>query len=430
MPVVSDAPNSPKDMVEQKPGLLAELGPGLVTGAADDDPSGIATYSQVGAQFGYGLGWTLVLSLPLMIAIQMASGRIGLVTGHGIGRNIRTFMPAWVGFVIVPSLLVANIFNIGADLSAMGDAMSLVAYGPRWFWAIALAIACVTLEIVVSYRRYQSVLKWATTSLLAYVAVLFVVHVPWSSALLSMLLPTMSVNRSVLLALAAVLGTTISPYLFFWQAGQEVEEERRRGTQSLTVTPLAAGAELGRLRFDTVSGMVVSNLIALFILFATAATLHAHGVTSIATAGDAALALRPIAGRFAFLLFTIGILGTGLLAIPVLAGSAAYAVAELVDRPEGLDLKLSQAATFYGVITASVVCGLLLQLLPIPPMIALYWAAILNGVLAAPIMVVVMLLASSRRVMGAFPITGAIRLFGWIGVAAMAAVAIGVLAQI
>jgi NRAMP (natural resistance-associated macrophage protein)-like metal ion transporter len=409
---------------------LAELGPGLITGAADDDPSGIATYSQVGAQFGYGLGWTLIFSLPLMIAIQLASGRIGVVTGKGIGHHIRTAMPTWVGRSIVTGLLVANIFNIGADLSAMGDAVSLVTGGRGWAWAIVVAITCVSLEVLVSYRRYQAALKWVAASLLAYVGVLFVVRVPWGSALHDLLIPSVGLDRSSLLALAAVLGTTISPYLFFWQAGQQVEEERRRGVEPLMHAPAKAQAELARLRFDTNSGMLFSNLIALFIVFATSATLHAHGVHMIATAADAAQALRPIAGRFAFLLFTLGIVGIGLLAIPVLAGSAAYAVAELVDKPEGLDLKPNQAGTFYGVIGASVACGLALELLPIPPMVALYWAAILNGILAAPMMAVIMLLASSRTIMGEFPLPVSVRVLGWLGVLAMAAVAIGALAQI
>jgi Mn2+/Fe2+ NRAMP family transporter len=293
-----------------------------------------------------------------------------------------------------------------------------------------VAIACVTLEILVSYRRYQAALKWVAASLLSYVGVLLVVRVPWGSALHDLLIPRVSLDRSSLLALAAVLGTTISPYLFFWQAGQQVEEERRRGVEPLMHAPAKAQAELARLRFDTNTGMLFSNLIALFIVFATSATLHVHGVQMIATAADAAQALRPIAGRFAFLLFTLGIVGIGLLAIPVLAGSAAYAVAELVDKPEGLDLKPDQARAFYGVIGASVACGLALELLPIPPMVALYWAAILNGILAAPMMAVIVLLASSRTIMGEFPLPALVRVLGWLGVVAMAAVAIGALAQI
>jgi NRAMP (natural resistance-associated macrophage protein)-like metal ion transporter len=406
---------------------ISKLGPGLVTGAADDDPSGIATYSQVGAQFGYGLGWTLIFSLPLMIAIQLAAARIGVVTGAGIARNLRLHAPSSLLRLVVGGLVLANIVNIGADLGAMSAALTLLIGGPLLPYTIGFGLICVVLEIFVSYRRYAGILKWSTLSLLAYVAVVFAAHVPLHAAVMGALLPHFTLDRPHVLAIAAILGTTISPYLFFWQADQEIEEQRRRHVLPLGEIPATAGPELSRLRIDTIVGMAVSNIVALFIVLAAAATLNSHGVIDIATADQAAQALRPIAGAFAFAVFAVGIIGTGLLAVPVLAGSAAYAVSEMIDRPEGLDRPLRGAKAFYGVIALAVLAGVGLQLLPISPMKALYWAAILNGLLAAPLMAVIMRLASNPEIMGPLTLSRPVRLLGWAATAIMSLVAVGVI---
>jgi len=311
--------------------LLAALGPGLVTGAADDDPSGIATYSQVGAQFGYGLTWVMLFSYPLMAVTQAISAEIGAVTGNGIGQNLRRHYPRWLLRGVVALLLVANIANLGADLGAMGSALELLIGGPVLLYTALFAALCVGLEIWLSYARYAAILKWLTLSLFAYVAVVFAVHVPWREALYATFVPSIVLDSDHAMALVAVLGTTISPYLFFWQASQEVEEQLRRTHKPLYVAPAEAGPELERIRIDTWVGMGYSNLISVFVIIATAATLHAGGITEIQSTSQAAEALRPIAGVFTFALFALGIIGTGLLAVPVLAGSAAYAVCEAFD---------------------------------------------------------------------------------------------------
>ena len=403
---------------------LAVLGPGLVTGAADDDPSGIGTYSQVGAQFGYGMAWTLLFSLPLMTAIQEICGRIGAVSGRGIAHNLREHYPRPLLRSVVVLLLIANIINLGADLGAMGAALTLVLPGSDMPFIIGFGLLSIALEVFVSYARYARILKWATLSLLSYFAVAAVAHVSWADAIRGALVPRFAFDKTSVMALVAVLGTTISPYLFFWQAGQEVEEQRRRHTKPLCVSPRAAGSELRRIRIDTLVGMVFSNLTAIFIVIATAATLHRAGITEIDSAVEAASALRPLAGDFAFVLFALGIVSTGLLAIPVLAGSAAYAVAETFDWSEGLDRRLREAKAFYAVIALATVAGIALNLLAIDPMRALYWAAVVNGLLAPPLMVVTMLIARNPRVMGAFVISPALALGGWLSTAVMAAVAL------
>jgi NRAMP (natural resistance-associated macrophage protein)-like metal ion transporter len=401
-------------------GLLKSLGPGLVTGAADDDPSGIATYSQVGAQFGYGLAWTMAFSFPLMVVIQAISARIGCVTGNGIAKNLRRHYPAWLLRAVVVLLVVANVINLGADLGAMGAALGLLIGGPEHLYTVLFGIVCILLEIFISYARYAAVLKWATLSLLAYVAVVFAANVPWGTALASTLVPNFVFDAHHAMALVAILGTTISPYLFFWQAGQEVEELRRRHVKALCITPRSAGPELARIRTDTIVGMGISNLIALCIIFATAATLNASGVTDIQTSSQAAEALRPIAGVFTFALFAAGIIATGMLAVPVLAGSAAYGVSEVFGWTEGLDRRPREAKAFYATIAIATMGGVALNFTSIDPVKALYWSAVVNGVLAAPVMAVMMLIAMNPRIMGRLTLPRPMLVGGWLATAVMA----------
>ncbi|WP_225205593.1 NRAMP family divalent metal transporter [Novosphingobium huizhouense] len=402
----------------------AVLGPGLVTGAADDDPSGVGTYSQVGAQFGYGLGWTLVFGFPLLASIQAICARIGATTGKGIARNLAAHYPRWLLRGVVVLLLVANIINIGADLGAMAEALALLLPGPALLYVAAFGALSVVLEIALSYARYAAILKWATLSLFSYVAVAFVADVPLAEAARGLLVPSLTFGKAEAMALVAVFGTTISPYLFFWQAGQEVEEQHRRHVKPLMVSPRRAGPELERIRVDTLVGMGFSHLTALFIMVATAATLHAHGITRIDSAAQAASALRPIAGDMAFGLFALGIVGTGLLAVPVLAGSAAYAVSETFGWVEGLDRKPREARAFYAVIALATGGGVALNLLGIDPMTGLYWAAVVNGLLAPPLMVVTMLIARNPRVMGRLVISRRLAFGGWVSTAVMSAVAL------
>jgi NRAMP (natural resistance-associated macrophage protein)-like metal ion transporter len=415
------------DDVRTTPRLLGRLGPGLVTGAADDDPSGIATYSQVGAQFGYALSWTMLFSFPLMAAIQAVAARIGCVTGRGIAANLRRHYPRPLLAVVVLLLAIANIFNLGADLGAMAAAVELLIGGPGLLYTVLFGIACALAEIFISYARYARLLKWATLSLFAYVAVVLSVGVPWGEALRAMVVPQMSFDRSTMVALVAVLGTTISPYLFFWQAAQETEELRRRHVKALCLTPATAGPELARIRDDTLVGMGVSNLIALFIILATAATLHSAGVTQIDTAAQAAEALRPVAGPFAFALFAIGIIATGMLAVPVLAGSVAYAVSELFAWRTGLDRPPAEAKLFYGTIALATLAGIVVNVVRLDPIRALYWSAVLNGLLAAPVMAVTMVIAMNPRVMGRLTLPPLLIVGGWLATAVMAAASLGFL---
>jgi NRAMP (natural resistance-associated macrophage protein)-like metal ion transporter len=390
---------APRPQPRARPSLLRALGPGIVTGAADDDPSGIATYSQAGAQFGFAMTWVMLFSYPLMAVTQVISARIGAVTGQGIARNLRLHYSPWLLRCAVVLLLVANIANLGADLGAMAAALQLLIGGPVALYTVGFAVLCVAAEIWISYRRYAGILKWLTFSLLAYVGVVFAVQVPWGEALRSLIIPQMRLDAAHAQMLVAILGTTISPYLFFWQAAQEVEEQHERKGRAL-IRNAQAPRELQRIDIDTWVGMGYSNLIALFIIIATAATLHASGKTDIRSAGDAAEALRPIAGAATFALFACGIIGTGLLAVPILAGSAAYALSEAFGWREGLDLKLRRARGFYATIAAATLAGMALNFTGIDPIKALYWSAMLNGVLAAPLMVVMLLIATNRRVMG------------------------------
>ena len=421
----SPRPRTPTEKPVKPTGLLQCLGPGIVTGAADDDPSGIATYSQVGAQFGYGLAWTMLFSFPLMAVIQEIAARIGCVTGRGIAQNLRRHYPPWLLRTVVGLLLIANVINLGADLGAMGAALGLLIGGSEHLYTVVFGVTCILLETFISYARYASVLKWATLSLFAYVAVVFAAGVPWVTALYGTLVPHLVLDGPHTMALVAVLGTTISPYLFFWQAGQEVEELHRRHVKALCIAPRDAGPELSRIRIDTIIGMGVSNLIALFIIFATAATLNAHGVTNIQTSSQAAEALRPIAGAFTFALFATGIIATGMLAVPVLAGSAAYAISEVFGWREGLDRRPREAKAFYATIAAATLAGVALNFTSIDPVKALYWSAVVNGVLAAPLMAVMMVVAMNPRVMGRLTLPPSLLIMGWLATAVMALATIG-----
>ena len=409
-----------------RPRLRDIMGPGLITGASDDDPSGIATYSQVGAQFGYGLGWTLVFSYPLMCAIQQISAQIGRVTGQGLAGNLRRHAPAWLLYVVVGLLLIANTINIGADVGAMAAALRLLIGGPALLYVALFTVASVLLQVFVRYSRYVSLLKWLTLSLLAYVATVFVVNVPWLEVLPQLAVPRIGFSGDALTSVVAVLGTTISPYLFFWQAGEEVEAERENpNARPLKRAPEQAPHEMQRIRLDTYVGMAISNLIALFIVITAAATLHAHGVTDIQTSSQAAEALRPIAGRFAFTVFALGIIGTGLLALPVLAGSAAYALGEARRWPVGLARLPGQARAFYATIAVATVLGALLNLTPIDPVRALFWSAVVNGVVAVPVMAAMMLLSRRRVVMGRFTLGRRLTAMGWLATLVMAATTVG-----
>lgn len=403
-------------------GWLQQLGPGLITGAADDDPSGIATYSQAGAQFGYQLGWTLVLTYPLMVGIQIVSARMGRVTGQGLAANIRARFPRVVLFPIVLALVVANTINIAADIAAMGDAINLLLGTSSHAPVIAVGLVCLSLQVFMPYQRYVRYLKWLTLALLAYVAVMFSVSLPVGEALLGVLWPRFEPSAEALTVIVAVFGTTISPYLFFWQAAQEVEDLKADPkAEPLKRSPEGARRHLRRIKIDTYLGMGFSNLIGLFIILSTAATLHAAGVTDITSSAQAAQALRPVAGDFAFILFSLGILGTGLLAVPVLAGSAAYAMAETFKWRAGLDLKLLQAREFYGIIALATLGGAALGIVQVDPMRALFVSAVINGVIAVPIMVVMMLLADDPAVMGEFTIRRRLKLLGWLATWTMAA---------
>ena len=403
---------------------LEVLGPGLVTGAADDDPSGIGTYSQVGAQFGYGLAWTMFFGFPLLASIQAICARIGAVTGRGIAQNLRRHYPPALLRLVVVMLLIANVINLGADLGAMGAVLALIVPGPVLAYTALFGLVCVLLEVFLSYAQYERILKWTTLSLFAYVGVVFVADVPWGTAIRDILIPRFTFDRDHAMALVAIFGTTISPYLFFWQAGQEVEEQHRRHIKPLHVSPRrVAGIELKRIRTDTLVGMGFSHLVALFIIIATAATLHANGVRDIESAAQAAEALRPIAGDLAFALFATGIIGTGMLAVPILAGSAAYAVSETFGWVEGLDRKPREAKAFYAVIALATCGGVALNLTGIDPMKALYWAAVVNGLLAPPLMVVTMLIAGNRKAMGNLTIGRGLAFGGWLSTAVMFAVA-------
>jgi NRAMP (natural resistance-associated macrophage protein)-like metal ion transporter len=405
--------------------LLKELGPGLITGAADDDPSGIATYSQAGAQFGFNMLWTLLFTYPLMVAIQVISARIGRVTGHGLATNIRLHYPAWLLYCIVSLLLIANTINIAADISAMGEALTLMIGGHAVVYAVLFGVGSLLLEVCIPYKRYVRILKWLTLVLLTYVGTVFVVQISWTNVIMRTFAPHLSWNPMYITTVVAVFGTTISPYLFFWQASQEVEDLRADpNARALIDEPTQAPENLSRIKTDTYIGMGFSNLVAFFIILTTAVTLNIHGITDIQSSAQAATALKPIAGEFAFILFSAGIIGTGLLAIPVLAGSSAYAISGMMQWRNSLEDSPKMAKQFYTIIALSTLIGIVLGFTAIDPIKALYWSAVINGVISVPIMVVMMLLVVRTDVMGQFVISKRLKLLGWLATLMMA-VAVG-----
>ena len=404
---------------------LGRLGPGLITGAADDDPSGIATYSQAGAQFGLNMQWTLIFTYPLMVAVQVISARIGRVTGRGLAANLLCIVPRSVVAALVALLFVANTINIGADIAAMGAAAELIVGWGATFFTIAAAAISLLLQVFIPYHRYVHYLKWLTLVLFAYVGVIFAVQIDWAEVAARIVRPQAQLSPEWLTMIVAVFGTTISPYLFFWQTSEEVEDMEMNHRSDLKHThPAAARRELRRMALDTFTGMGLSNLVAFFIMLTTAVTLNRSGITDIETSAQAAEALRPIAGPFAFLLFSLGIIGTGFLAVPVLAGSAAYAACETLGSPSGLEKNLSQAKVFYGVIAGAMIVALAVLWSPLNPIQMLFWAAVVNGIIAVPIMGAMMFVARRHRQMGVFVATPWQRILGWTATFVMGAAVI------
>ena len=426
-PAIDPAPGASPAIGPSKPRLLKTLGPGLITGASDDDPSGIGTYSQAGAQWGYALNWTMVLTFPLMAAVQEISARLGRTTGHGIAGLMARHAPNPVLQLTVALLFLANVVNIGADLGAMADAASLIAGGPRLPYVVAFGGLSILLQVFLQYTRYVAILKWLTLSLFAYVGALLAVGVPWREALLGMV-PALQFDRGHLTMVVAILGTTISPYLFFWQAAQEVEDiHAKPRREPLLKARWQALPAFARIRADTLVGMGFSNLIAIAIMTVTAATLHASHAGEITSSAEAARALEPVAGHGAALVFALGIVGTGLLAVPVLAGSAAYAIGEARRWPVGLARQPQEARAFYLTLGLATLLGMALNFTPVNPIQALYWAAIVNGIVAVPVMVVLMRMGCSRQVMGEFAVRGVLRWLGWLATAAMALAALAMI---
>ncbi len=417
---------APTVATQSKRRWVKVLGPGLIAGASDDDPSGIATYSQAGAQLGFAVSWTMLFSYPLMVAIQEISARIGRTTGKGIAANIRIHYSNWMLQGIVLLLLVANTINIGADLGAMGDALALLTGGPHLLYVVLLGAFCAGLQIYVPYRSYASVLRWLTLALFSYFGTLLVVRIPWGEVARGFFIPSFEHGAAFWTTVVAILGTTISPYVFFWQASLEVEDSRRvRERKPLVKAPEQGPEALERIRLDTYIGMGFSNLVALAIIITTAATLHVAGVTNIESSTQAAEALRPVAGPFAFTVFTLGILGTGLLAVPVLAGSAGYALAEARRWPNGLARKPTAAKAFYATIAVATMVGALINFSSLDPIKALFWSAVINGVVAVPVMAIMMIMTANRKIMGDFVVAGALRVVGWIATAVMALAVVG-----
>lgn len=401
--------------------FLRYIGPGWITGASDDDPSGIATYSQAGAQFGYSMTWVMLFCWPLMAAIQEISARIGRVTGEGIAGNLRAHYSPWLLRSIVGLLLIANILNLGADLGAMGAATHLLVAGSAQLYVVAFAIGCALLEIFSRYERYASILKWTSVSLFAYVATALVVNVPWGRVALATVVPSFSWQTDYIVTIVAVLGTTITPYCFFWQSSEEAEEEQiNPAAHPLLAAPTEAPSEISRIRIDTWVGMGFSNLISWSIIVTTAATLNASGITDIQTSAQAAEALRPIAGVFTFAIFAAGIIGIGLLAVPVLAGSAAYALGEALGWPTGLARLPRDAKAFYGTIVVGTLIGVFINFIDLDPIKALFWSAVVNGVIAVPLMVMIMIMAMQKKVMGEFTLPRPLWAMGWLCTGAMA----------
>jgi NRAMP (natural resistance-associated macrophage protein)-like metal ion transporter len=411
--------------------ILGSLGPGLITGASDDDPSGVATYSQAGAKFGLGMLWITVFTIPLMVAIQEISARIGRATGRGIAANLRRYYSAWISYPIIVLLILANTINIGADIGAMGAAVKMLIGGPGHVYSVLLAVVSLVLQIWIPYESYAKVLKWLTLTLLAYIGVIFAVHVPWAKVVRATFLPPIHLDAAYLSLLVAVLGTTISPYLFFWQASLEVQELKDHHSQHALrrADDQEIHAQFRRIRIDTWVGMTFSNVVAFYIILTAAVTLHTQGITDIQTADQAAAALKPIAGGFASLLFASGIVATGLLAVPVLAGAGAYGLGELLNWPTGLERKPRHAKGFYGIIAAATLLGTGINFTRLDPIKALIYSALINGVVAVPIMVILMFMMRNPRIMGKLA-GGSKSLwwFGWLATAVMAAAVIGMVA--
>jgi Mn2+/Fe2+ NRAMP family transporter len=413
-PVVADAP--PK----QRQSRWSWLGPGVLTGASDDDPSGIGTYAQAGAAFGTGMLWVMLFTFPLMTVVQIISAQVGRATARGLAANLAKITPRWLLIPLMVLLFATNAVNIGADLAAMGEAATLLLPGHAAWYAFGFGVVSVVLQIAVPYSRYVNLLKWLTISLLAYVATALTLDVPWREVLVHTVVPHITMTKEFATMLVAVLGTTISPYLFFWQSAQEAEEQRADPReQPLKVAPEQADRQLKRVRMDTVVGMAVSNSIGFFIILTSALTLHAHGKADIQTASQAAEALRPFAGHWAFAIFTLGIVGTGLLAVPVLAGSAGYALSESLAWRRGLERPFHAARGFYMVIAIATAAGIALPALHINPVRALVISAVLNGVISVPLLAAIMITASSSSVMGDFSIGRTLRVLGWITTAVM-----------
>ena len=408
--------------------FLAELGPGLITGAADDDPSGISTYSVAGASYGYATLWTALLSFPLMAAIQLMCARLGMVTGCGLASVIRTRYSRWVLWLACALVVVANVFNIGADLGGMAEGMQMITGIPAYIWTLFFAALIMGLLFWTSYRIMARVFKWLTLVLFAYVITAFLAHPNWGSVLRATFIPHIEWTKGYLAVLVGILGTTISPYLFFWQAAQEVEEDRDHGKTTEAQRKGSTNKELKIAKKDVITGMLLSNLVMYFLILTTAATLNLHGMKDIETAKQAAEALRPLAGKGAYWLFTLGLIGTGMLAVPVLAGSCAYAIAEGASwRAASLNIKPGLAGKFYSVIAAAIVVGLALDFAGLNAVKMLFWSAILNGLLAPPLVVIVVLLTSDRKVMGNRTNSRGMKLLGWTCAIIMSAAAIGLL---
>jgi NRAMP (natural resistance-associated macrophage protein)-like metal ion transporter len=432
-PVLSTSPRAmvhkrqiPKRL--RRAAVFEQLGPGLITGAADDDPSGIATYSQAGAQFGFNMLWTMLLTYPLMTAVQLVSAQIGRVTGCGLAKNIGDIFPKPLVLGLVGLLFLANTINIGANLAAMGAAAELVLGWGGHVFTVGFALISLTLQLFIPYERYARYLKWLTLVLLAYVAVVFVVKVDWQAAALGLVAPRFPLTSESLTVVVAIFGTTISPYLMFWQSSQEVEEiDQDAEAHPLKQHPAEAPRELRRIRLDTFFGMAVSNVVAIAIMISAAVTLHAQGKTDIATAAEAAEALRPIAGDFAFALFSLGLIGTGLLSLPVLAGSAAYAFGEAHGWKCGLENKPWEAVGFYSVITAATLLGIGIDFSPLDPIKALFWSAVINGFVSVPVMAAMMWVGSRRDQMGRFTVGPLTLALGWVTTAVMAVAALAML---
>jgi NRAMP (natural resistance-associated macrophage protein)-like metal ion transporter len=428
MSTVAKKPVSPPRRPDLIQRFFRDLGPGLITGAADDDPSGISTYSVAGAAYGYAGLWTALFSFPLMAAVQLLCARLGIVTGRGLASVIRGRYPSWVLWPACLLVVVANVFNIGADLGGMADAMHMVTGVHSYYWTPFFTLLIVALLLWTSYRTIARIFKWLTLVLFAYIITAFLARPDWRAVLHYTFIPHLEWSRSYLAVLVGILGTTISPYLFFWQAAQQVEEERARGKLTLAQRRGATNEELGAATTDVVTGMLLSNLVMYFIILTTAATLHAHGVSNITTAKEAAEALRPLAGPGAYWLFTLGIIGTGMLAVPVLAGSCAYAVAEAANwRRASLESKPRKARSFYTVIGVAMLIGLALDFAGMNAVKMLFWSAVLNGLLAPPLVVLVVMLTSDRQVMGERTNTFFLKALGWMCAAAMTFAAVAMM---